>query len=108
VWANFGKPGGPQPTTSPSHFMDLVLQRADAPVPPYFALLEELRAEVPAMDGGFMIDADDRRVDEAQLSPRATRVLDDYRMVQYDLSVGKRYSLRAMLGDPVPPAAGRR
>ena len=108
VWANFGKPGGPQPTISPSHFMDLVLQRADAPVPPYFALLEELRAEVPAMDGGFMIDADDRRVDEAQLSPRATRVLDDYRMVQYDLSVGKRYSLRAMLGDPVPPAAGPR
>jgi hypothetical protein len=35
-------------------------------------------------------------------------VLDDYRMVQYDLSVGKRYSLRAMLGDPVPPAAGPR
>jgi hypothetical protein len=88
--------------------MDLVLQRADAPVPPYFALLEELRAQVPAMDGGFMIDADDRRVDEAQLSPRATRVLDDYRMVQYDLSVGKRYSLRAMLGDPVPPTAGPR
>jgi hypothetical protein len=35
-------------------------------------------------------------------------LLDDYRMVQYDLSVGKRYSADAMLADPdAHPVAGQ-
>jgi phosphoglycerol transferase MdoB-like AlkP superfamily enzyme len=107
VWANFGVPGGTQPTTSPIHFMDLVLQRAGAAVPPYYALLDELRRAVPAMDSGIYVDARDRRVRRDQLSGRALRLLEDYRLVQYDLAVGKRYSARAMFGDTTLRAHGR-
>lgn len=99
VWANFAGPGRTQPTTSPIHFMDLVLRRAGAAVPPYYALLEELRREVPAVDSGIYVDGANRRVRRHQLSARAARLLADYRLVQYDLAVGKRYSAKAMFGE---------
>jgi Sulfatase len=102
VWANFPGPEERQPTTSPIHFMDLLLERADAAVPPFYALLHEMRQEVPAMDSGMVVDASDRLVGRAQLSPRATRLLRDYRMVQYDLSVGERHTAEAMFTTPPP------
>jgi hypothetical protein len=101
VWANFPGPDGAQPTTSPTHFMDLVLERAGAAVPPYYALLHELREEIPAMDGARMFDATGESVRRRDLSERAVRLLHDYRLVQYDLSVGQRYSEQAMF--TVPP-----
>ncbi len=99
VWANFRGPGGEQPVTSPTHFMDLVFERAGAAVPPYFALLHELRQEVPAMDNGMMFDPSSRPLRRGDLSRRAARLLHDYRLVQYDLSVGRRYSAEAMFGE---------
>jgi hypothetical protein len=105
VWANFAGPGGTQPTTSPIHFMDLVLRRSGAAVPPYYALLDELRREVPAMDSGLFVDSANRQVHPQGLSPRALRLLADYRLVQYDLAVGKRYSAKAMFGNSVVRAA---
>jgi hypothetical protein len=100
VWANFPGPRGRQPTTSPIHFMDLVLRRANARVPPYYALLDELRQEVPAMEDGVLLDSSGQAVTPGQLSTRAARLLHDYRLVQYDLSVGSRFSTRTMLGEP--------
>ena len=99
VWANFPGPRDRQPTTSPIHFMDLVLRRSGASVPPYYALLEELRRAVPAMDSGRYVDAADHAVPRKRLSARAARVLADYRLVQYDLAVGRRYSEKAMFGE---------
>jgi hypothetical protein len=55
------------------------------------------------MDPGMYIDARDRTIGPDQLTPQARAVLRDYRLVQYDLSVGRRYSLNSMLdlaGDP--------
>jgi hypothetical protein len=99
VWANFAGPRRREPVTSPIFFMDLALERADAAVPPYYALLHLLHREVPAMDGGMVFDADGRRVPRAALPARAERLLRDYRLVQYDLSFGKRYSEPTMLRD---------
>jgi phosphoglycerol transferase MdoB-like AlkP superfamily enzyme len=98
VWANFPGSGDRQPTTSPAHFMDLVLERANAAVPPYYALLEELRREVPAMDSGALLDESGRRLEPAQMSTRARQLLHDYRLLQYDLSIGHRYSAEVMFG----------
>jgi hypothetical protein len=106
VWANFPGRDARQPTTSPIHFFDLVLERAAAPVPPYYALLHELRREVPAMDSGMLVGADNRLLREEQLSDRATRLLRDYRLVQYDLAAGRGYSAPAMFA-PVPMAPAR-
>ncbi len=98
VWANFPGPDDRQPTTSPTHFMDLMLERAGAAVPPYYALLDQLRREIPAMDRGMLVDAEDSLLRRSHLSDRAERLLHDYRLVQYDLSVGERHSADVMFG----------
>jgi hypothetical protein len=100
VWANFPGPARPMPTTSPVNFLWLALERANAPVTPYDALLQTLWREVPAMDAGLIIDAEDRQVPASALSTRALRVLRDYRLVQYDLSVGERYTEATMFAVP--------
>lgn len=100
VWANFPGQATAPPVTSPVHFVDLVLERADAPVSPYYALLQRLRHAVPARDSGMMFDPEGRRLRAHGLSPRAQGLLSDHRLVQYDLSTGRRYSLEAMLGPP--------
>jgi phosphoglycerol transferase MdoB-like AlkP superfamily enzyme len=96
VWSNFRGADRAQPTTSPNHFIDLVLAHVGAEVSPYYALLHQLRREVPAMGSGLLIDGRDRRVRPEQLSRRAVRLLHDYRLVQYDLSVGERLSEETM------------
>jgi phosphoglycerol transferase MdoB-like AlkP superfamily enzyme len=102
LWSNVpGGPVRPQPTTSPAHAVDLVLEQVGAAVPPYYALLQELRAELPAMAGGLAFDGEGRRTRPAELSARAEQLLHDYRLVQYDLSVGGRYSAEAMFA-PAP------
>ena len=74
--------------------MPMLLDAVDAPLSPYYALLDELRRQVPAMDLGRYIDATDAEVTAADLPPRARRLLEDYRLLQYDLSAGHRYAQR--------------
>lgn len=92
VYSNFGgEHPRALPTTSPIHFANLLLERADLPLPPYYALLQALHAQLPAMERRFYIGPDDRRLSTGDLPQRAREVLEDYRLVQYDLAVGERY-----------------
>lgn len=95
------------PTTSPIYFMNHVLRSTDAPVPAYYALLQRLEQQIPAMGQTMMIGPDDRRKAQDQLPARARRLLRDYRLVQYDLSVGDRYAEAGMFDaaptHPPPP-----
>lgn len=101
LWSNFTSfPRRELPVTSPTHFIPLILDAMDAPVPPYYALLKAVADEVPAMEGNTVLAADGSRLDDARLSPQARETLDDYRLVQYDLSVGHRYALRSMFYTP--------
>ena len=65
----------------------------------WYALLDALDQQVPAMDTGIAINAQDQKVKPRDLDPAAKKVLADYRMIQYDLSIGKRYSEKIMFGD---------
>lgn len=102
VWSTFAATPVRPPLVSPTHLTDLVLEHVDAPVTPYTALLTRLRAQVPALVGRFSYDADGRRVPLPDLPPDAQQVLHDYRMVQYDLAVGKGWSEAGMLSDLRP------
>jgi hypothetical protein len=111
VWANFpdraldaGQTPAPTSTAgtvvSPTHFVDLAAERAGAAVTPYYALLTELRRQVPALEGRTAAGPDGTPVSRRHLSHRGRRLLADYRLVQYDLSVGRRYSEHGLLGVP--------
>ncbi|MGH8965888.1 MAG: hypothetical protein ACRDXB_11240, partial [Actinomycetes bacterium] len=62
-------------------------------------------SEVPAMERGIIIDADDETVRSSHLSDRAKELLQDYKLVQYDLSVGKRYSQAEMFYPMTEPVS---
>jgi hypothetical protein len=48
------------------------------------------------MRAGRLYDGEGRRIDPDGLSPEARQLLHDYRLVQYDLSVGQHWSQDAM------------
>jgi hypothetical protein len=63
--------------------------------------MNALYDEVPAMAMGQYHAADGAVVsDPEDLDPEAQRLLEDYRMVQYDLTIGERYSEESMLDLP--------
>ena len=94
LWANFELVRDPVTAeyTSPIYFLPLLHQATDAPIPPFYALLLELYEEVPAMAQGLMLDQHGDRVRPSDLPPKAREVLRHYRLVQYDLSIGSRFS----------------
>ena len=93
IWANTPIETVETPEiTSPIYFMPMLYDALGAQLPPYYALLRELQVEIPAMEQGIYLDDDGNPLARDDLSPRAKELLRDYRLVQYDLSVGARYS----------------
>lgn len=95
IWTNFETPKVPTAAlTSPIYFMPLLFEQADAKVPPWYALLTEMYRKVPAMEQGVRFDWAGR--DDTHLDSVTEGLLEDYRMIQYDMSVGKRYAADTM------------
>ncbi len=93
VWSSEGNAHQPMPLTSPAFFLPLVYRVADAPVPPYLALLDRVHSRVSALQQGRIITSDGAETPEDSLDPRSARLLEDMRLVQYDFSIGDRYAV---------------
>ena len=94
LWSTDGRLRGVQaaPVTSPMFFLPMLLDGLGAPLPPLYALLLRLQQALPALlPIGYRTPGGDE-VAETDLDARAQRLLQDLRLVQYDLSVGKRYA----------------
>lgn len=103
IWTNFESTRlETSALTSPTHFLPLLFNQVGAPLPPYYALLDDLYRAVPAMEQGVRYDAEGNLIEDDDLDASAQQLLRDYRLVQYDLSVGERYSQETMF-----PQAGR-
>ena len=89
--------------TSSNYFMPLAAEHMNAKVSPYLAMLTELQQEFPAMsrvigtNGGIgqgkatYLDHDGNDIKVTALSAKAKELLKDYKLVQYDQTVGKNY-----------------
>ncbi|WP_338526615.1 sulfatase-like hydrolase/transferase [Bifidobacterium animalis subsp. lactis] len=89
--------------TSSNYFMTQAAEHMNARISPYLALLDELHAEVPAMSRSVnagvwsakgeptLLDDNGEVIDTNTLSSKAKQLLADYKMIQYDMSVGKNY-----------------
>ena len=100
IWSNRkALPHTELPTTSPTQFLPKLFNALDVPIPPWYALLDDLDKQVPAMDTGIAINAAGEKVQPKELDANAKKVLADYRMVMYDLSIGKRYTAKMMFED---------
>lgn len=96
LWSSEGTPKKVLPQSSPTQFLPMLYDLADAPLPPYYALLDRLRTHVAALEQGRMLDPEGRMITEADLDRQGKRLLNDARLVQYDFSIGQRYSLDRM------------
>ncbi|OZG58104.1 LTA synthase family protein [Bifidobacterium tissieri] len=93
--------------TSPNYFMAQAAEHMNAKVSPYLAFLTQLHDKVPAMeppvvnkiqswsripDGqALYLDKDGNRVDITQADKATRQLLEDYRLIQYDITAGKGY-----------------
>ena len=96
IWSSEGNAKRTLPQSSPTQFLPMLYETADAPIPPYFAMLDRLRKRVTALEQGRMLDPSGQEITEDDLDPAGQRALADARLVQYDFSIGKRYSVDRM------------
>jgi phosphoglycerol transferase MdoB-like AlkP superfamily enzyme len=104
LWSNFSDLEPQEmPLTSPIQFLPLLFEELEAPVSPWYALLDALHDEVPAMAlGEYHTAAGEMLTDPEQLDDAAQQLLEDYRMVQYDLTIGERWSEDELLSPATP------
>lgn len=88
---------------SSNYFMTLAAQHMNAKVTPYLEFLSEMHAAVPAFNrlvgsndswgegNAYYLDAAGNRVKRADLSDQAKQLLQDYELIQYDMTKGKNY-----------------
>lgn len=93
VWNSETKPAAdPQGDVSPASFLPIALRQMGATLPPYLVLLNEVQAEIGEVRGDEVVSPTGETIALERLSPEQQELLADYRMVQYDFSVGKRYA----------------
>ncbi|MGQ5708231.1 LTA synthase family protein [Lactobacillus sp. PSON] len=85
-----------------SDFIALMLEQTNSKVTPYQALLTEVHKKLPAItinydgDKGFeLIDQKGKKVDPKTLTSEQRALLNDYEAVQYDMTAGDAYGLKA-------------
>ena len=98
LWSSDGRLQGrtAAPVSSPIYFLPMLLDELGAPLPPYYALLLKLQRRLPAMLPGSYLTPSGQLVGVDALDARTRRLLEDYRLVQYDMSVGHRYAQSEM------------
>lgn len=92
---------------SPNYFSAAALKQAGIKVTPYYALMTELLEKVPAMTTNpnssannkyngsqVFVNEEGKMLEEKQLSEEQQQLMEDYRMIQYDLAVGKQYAAK--------------
>ncbi|HCD07583.1 MAG TPA: hypothetical protein DEQ50_04840 [Lactobacillus sp.] len=85
--------------TDPNGFIPLALKQMNQKVTPYYALLTKVQEDLPAMaknsvgkNASLYVDADGKQISSKHFSTNQKQLLHDYKLVQYDLTVGKGYS----------------
>lgn len=94
-----------QDVISPNLFSALAFEQANLKVTPYYALLTNVLKNVPPTTtdpessvnnkyngGQVFLTPDGQMIEESALTKEQKEIFEDYRLIQYDLAVGKQYS----------------
>lgn len=89
------------PIVGPYEFPALALEVGNNKVTPYYALLTEVSKELPTIStnitgadigsDSLLINQDNKFIKENDLTPKQQQLLHDYRLIQYDLLIGKQF-----------------
>ncbi|WP_128083676.1 LTA synthase family protein [Paenibacillus sp. DMB5] len=89
VLANFDIGADPLGTLSPAYLGPEVFRLSGMSLPPYYKLLEQVQAEIPGLSKAVLLG---NSGPQSGLTPKQQELLDDYRLVEYDLLEGESYS----------------
>lgn len=100
--------------SSSNFFMAQAAEHMNAKVSPYLAFLTQMHQQIAAMGlqidatsttGAELLDAQGNPIEESELTDAQRQLLDDYRLIQYDVTAGKGY-LRATGFMDLPASEG--
>lgn len=91
IYSNHGRNQAKKyPIVSPIFFTNMVAQQNNAKISAYYAVLEELFKHVQAYDrNNYYVEGISKKYEE--LDEETKVLLEDYKLVQYDLTSGKGY-----------------
>lgn len=93
--ANYDIGSKPLGTISPSFLGPTAMNYAGLSLPPFYKMLEAVRSQLPGVSKKVMLNQSGA-TDEASLTDAQKQLLNDYRMIQYDLMEGEGYSKKLL------------
>jgi len=91
IYSNFDIKKMDLKTLSPAFLGVTLYDILNQPVTPHYAMLEEIKNIFPAFKHNMIIDATDN-IKTTDLTEEEQALLEDYKMIQYDMLKGQQYS----------------
>lgn len=101
IYSNFDMQKKDLNTISPAFLGATLYDLLNQPVTPHYAMLEEVKKTFPGLKTNMLIDANDS-IKTTELSEEENALLEDYKMIQYDLLKGQGYSQEFFFQVPTP------
>jgi phosphoglycerol transferase MdoB-like AlkP superfamily enzyme len=96
IYSNFGLKKTDLKTVSPAFLGVTLFDMLNKPLSPYYTMLEDLKSHFPGLKSSVMVDSKGNI--KTNVTEDEKKLLDDYKLIQYDLMVGNQYSLPILFG----------
>ncbi len=91
IYSNFSKGQRDLGSVSPNYFAAIVYDLIGFDKPAFYNLLDELRDEIPGLKSNLRLDSAQEFMTE--LNEKQEELLEDYKLLVYDLLIGEQFSL---------------
>lgn len=94
MYTNFDEKEEYIDTISPIYFINHILEKNNAPIQPFHALLNELEKVLPAFEKGIYLEegAPELKITREELNEETIELLEDYDNIMYDITTGSNYA----------------
>lgn len=94
IYSNFETEKVDLNTISPYYLAPVVYDMIGQEKPGFYHLLDQVRSEIPAMKGITKLGSDQNLI--TKLTKEQEQLLEDYKLIQYDLLAGEQYSMELL------------
>ena len=101
IYSNFEQKVLNYPVVSPNVMSSIVLEQLNITLSPYYVMLDEVKKTIPVIRWGEYL-LDEFFVYEDEFPESAQELVNDYRMIQYDINAGEQYSIDLGIFEIVP------
>ena len=103
IYNNFETTVLDYPVVSPNVMSSIVLEQLNVKLSPYYVMLDEVKKRIPVIRWGeYLLQSDEIFIYEDELPEHEQELVNDYRMIQYDMNAGEQYSIELGMFEIVP------